>query len=275
MQRCPYLHEMKERLLSQPTPTDSLDMERLDGGTPVKEANLHTEYPAQTNPGVIPDPPEMPPDTLIGTVVKLNSDGYGSHTSPAHARQPLVPQGSMNPPLCLTPTHSSYGRNFPKNAKSVTPVGIERVSGSSPLPLSRVGSSVHLPPSQFYPEIPSNNSNVYYCLNDCPHKLAPSSRSSFKLKSSHLDPQLLKFPPKSWIKIRRNKFSWINSKKNMKSRKKKFALAQHLYDDKRGVDGCAGARSCCPGRGYPGEPSVSGMLRAVDRDSTSRSAYPT
>lgn len=72
MQRCPYLHEMKERLLSQPTPTDSLDMERLDGGTPVKEANLHTEYPAQTNPGVIPDPPEMPPDTLIGTVVKVN-----------------------------------------------------------------------------------------------------------------------------------------------------------------------------------------------------------
>ncbi|CAG5081269.1 Protein of unknown function [Cotesia congregata] len=119
MQRCPYLHEMKERLLSQPTPTDSLDMERLDGGTPVKEANLHTEYPAQTNPGVIPDPPEMPPDTLIGTVVKLNSDGYGSHTSPAHARQPLVPQGSMNPPLCLTPTHSSYGRNFPKNANVV------------------------------------------------------------------------------------------------------------------------------------------------------------
>ncbi|XP_074101523.1 proton channel otopetrin-like a isoform X3 [Cotesia typhae] len=123
MQRCPYLHEMKERLLSQPTPTDSLDMERLDGGTPVKEANLHTEYPAQTNPGVIPDPPEMPPDTLIGTVVKvndpeLNSDGYGSHTSPAHVRQPLVPQGSMNPPLCLTPTHSSYGRNFPKNAKT-------------------------------------------------------------------------------------------------------------------------------------------------------------
>ncbi|XP_057334764.1 proton channel OtopLc isoform X2 [Microplitis mediator] len=119
MQRCPYLHEMKERLLSQPTPTDSLDMERLDGGTPVKEANLHTEYPAQTNPGVIPDPPEMPPDTLIGTVVKLNSDGYGSHTSPAHARQPLVPQGSMNPPLCLTPSHSGYGRrNLPKNAKT-------------------------------------------------------------------------------------------------------------------------------------------------------------
>lgn len=73
MQRCPYIHEMKERLLNQPTPTDSLDMERLDGGTPVKEPNLHNDYPAQTNPGVIPEPPEMPPDSLIGTVVKVNN----------------------------------------------------------------------------------------------------------------------------------------------------------------------------------------------------------
>ncbi|XP_018343689.1 PREDICTED: uncharacterized protein LOC108749455 isoform X3 [Trachymyrmex septentrionalis] len=119
MQRCPYLHEMKERLLSQPTPTDSLDMERLDGGTPVKEANLHNDYPAHTNPGVIPEPPEMPPDSLIGTVVKLNSDGYGSHTSPAHARQPLVPQNSNNPPLCLTPTYSGPANGMlPKNAKT-------------------------------------------------------------------------------------------------------------------------------------------------------------
>ncbi|KZC04335.1 hypothetical protein WN55_02696 [Dufourea novaeangliae] len=117
MQRCPYLHEMKERLLSQPTPTDSLDMDRLDG-TPVKEANLHNDYPAHTNPGVIPDPPEMPPDSLIGTVVKLNSDGYGSHTSPAHARQPLVPQNANNPPLCLTPTHTGpTNGTLPKNAK--------------------------------------------------------------------------------------------------------------------------------------------------------------
>ncbi|XP_053972741.1 proton channel OtopLc isoform X3 [Hylaeus volcanicus] len=118
MQRCPYLHEMKERLLSQPTPTDSLDMERLDG-TPVKEPNLHNDYPAHTNPGVIPDPPEMPPDSLIGTVVKLNSDGYGSHTSPAHARQPLVPQNANNPPLCLAPTHTGPATgSLPKNAKT-------------------------------------------------------------------------------------------------------------------------------------------------------------
>ncbi|XP_032673568.1 proton channel OtopLc isoform X2 [Odontomachus brunneus] len=119
MQRCPYIHEMKERLLNQPTPTDSLDMERLDGGTPVKEPNLHNDYPAQTNPGVIPEPPEMPPDSLIGTVVKLNSDGYGSHTSPAHARQPLVPQNANNPPLCLTPTYSGPANGMlPKNAKT-------------------------------------------------------------------------------------------------------------------------------------------------------------
>lgn len=191
MQRCPYLHEMKERLLSQPTPTDSLDMERLENDTPTKQANMHGDYISHMNPGGIPDPPDMP-DSLIGTVVKvtitmefllllllycniitafwpptlfknplraffhcvasvwnfvslswgikehfyeifielgvystylrvlqLNSDGYGSHTSPAHARQPLVPKNS-NPPLCLTPTHCGHhhhNNNLPKNAK--------------------------------------------------------------------------------------------------------------------------------------------------------------
>ena len=84
MQRCPYLYEMKERLLSQATPADSVDMERLDGGTPVKEANLHNDYPAHTNPGVIPDPPEMPPDSLIGTVVKVNEPQV-SHQHPFYS----------------------------------------------------------------------------------------------------------------------------------------------------------------------------------------------
>lgn len=69
-QRYPYLQEMKELLLSNMTPTDSMDMERLDG-TPVKEANQHNDHPTHTNPGVIPEPPEMPPDSLIGTVVKV------------------------------------------------------------------------------------------------------------------------------------------------------------------------------------------------------------
>ncbi|XP_011493999.1 PREDICTED: uncharacterized protein LOC105359184 [Ceratosolen solmsi marchali] len=124
MQRCPYLHEMKERLLSQPTPTDSLDMERLDGngGTPIKDHHHHhgnNDYATHVSAGVIPEPPEMPPDSLIGTVVKLNSDGYGSHTSPAHVRQPLVPQNSNNQPLCLTPTHSPpINSDLPKNAKT-------------------------------------------------------------------------------------------------------------------------------------------------------------
>lgn len=70
MQRCPYLHEMKERLLSQPTPTDSLDMERLENDTPTKQANMHGDYISHINPGGIPDPPDMP-DSLIGTVVKV------------------------------------------------------------------------------------------------------------------------------------------------------------------------------------------------------------
>ncbi|XP_014208353.1 uncharacterized protein LOC106639324 isoform X1 [Copidosoma floridanum] len=113
MQRCPYLHEMKERLLSQPTPTDSLDMDRLDGsnnagGTPVKDMHHHhhhhhkgnSDYQSHANPG-------------------LNSDGYGSHTSPAHARQPLVPQNSNNQAMCLTPTRCCpANNNVPKNAKT-------------------------------------------------------------------------------------------------------------------------------------------------------------
>lgn len=94
MQRCPYLHEMKERLLSQPTPTDSLDMERLDGGTPVKEANLHNDYPAHTNPGVIPEPPEMPPDSLIGTVVKVSATIYAYQYRMSHISAYLLIRAS-------------------------------------------------------------------------------------------------------------------------------------------------------------------------------------
>ncbi|KAJ8679319.1 hypothetical protein QAD02_015106 [Eretmocerus hayati] len=115
MQRCPYLHEMKERLLSQPTPNDSLEMDIPDGGV----TSSNRDYQTRNISGVIPEPPEMPPDSLIGTVVKLNSDGYGSHTSPAHVRQPLVPQNSSNHPACLTLSQSSqmYNPNIPKNAK--------------------------------------------------------------------------------------------------------------------------------------------------------------
>ncbi|XP_020812094.1 uncharacterized protein LOC110187056 isoform X2 [Drosophila serrata] len=69
MQRCPYIHEMRERLLDQPRETLQLDnMERanlLDNRQSASESNQ------------------------VGTVVKLQGDGY--HTSPAHQRTPLVP----------------------------------------------------------------------------------------------------------------------------------------------------------------------------------------
>ncbi|XP_028166439.1 proton channel OtopLc-like isoform X11 [Ostrinia furnacalis] len=82
MQRCPYIHEMKERLL----------------GAPVEGAD-----PRPSDPREVPDPRDGPylrdgpypreplrdlADSQVGTIVKLNSDGYGSHTSPARA--PLV-----------------------------------------------------------------------------------------------------------------------------------------------------------------------------------------
>ncbi|XP_037724003.1 proton channel OtopLc isoform X4 [Drosophila subpulchrella] len=69
MQRCPYIHEMRERLLDQPRETPQLEnMERatlLDNRQSASESNQ------------------------VGTVVKLQGDGY--HTSPAHQRTPLVP----------------------------------------------------------------------------------------------------------------------------------------------------------------------------------------
>ncbi|XP_041972637.1 proton channel OtopLc-like isoform X4 [Aricia agestis] len=98
MQRCPYIHEMKERLLG--APVDSV--ERIDKDRPL--------------------PPE--PDTQVPTIVKLNSDGYGSHTSPARA--PLVAD-ECEPPAeetdALTPDVLRYRvccqpETKPKNAKT-------------------------------------------------------------------------------------------------------------------------------------------------------------
>ncbi|XP_064555618.1 proton channel OtopLc isoform X8 [Drosophila montana] len=69
MQRCPYLHEMRERLLDQPRETLQLEsMER---------ANLLDNRQSATE------------SNQVGTVVKIQGDGY--HTSPAHQRTPLVP----------------------------------------------------------------------------------------------------------------------------------------------------------------------------------------
>ncbi|XP_068627620.1 proton channel OtopLc isoform X4 [Battus philenor] len=72
MQRCPYIHEMKERLLGAP-------VETLE----TKEAREAQEARDHPRPAL-----DHVQDTQVGTIVKLNSDGYGSHTSPARA--PLV-----------------------------------------------------------------------------------------------------------------------------------------------------------------------------------------
>ncbi|KAK9727729.1 Otopetrin [Popillia japonica] len=91
MQRCPYIHEMKERLLGE-------------------------QIPMEIMPKKIPDPPPLIMDQQpVATVVKLNSDGYGSHTSPTHHRTdrtPLMPRSSTDDLDCTD-------RNkHPKNAKT-------------------------------------------------------------------------------------------------------------------------------------------------------------
>ncbi|XP_062527735.1 proton channel OtopLc isoform X11 [Bombyx mori] len=104
MQRCPYIHEMKERLL----------------GAPV-------EVPDQKEIREVPR--DRAPDhqeTQVGTIVKLNSDGYGSHTSPARA--PLVTDECEAPAEeteALTPTDAvlqyracCQPDTTPKNAKT-------------------------------------------------------------------------------------------------------------------------------------------------------------
>ncbi|PZC75669.1 hypothetical protein B5X24_HaOG205777 [Helicoverpa armigera] len=102
MQRCPYIHEMKERLLGAP-----VDAETKDQRAPI-------ERPLESQ------------DNQVGTIVKLNSDGYGSHTSPARA--PLVPDECDAPPdetEALTPTEvvlryraCCQPDSTPKNAKT-------------------------------------------------------------------------------------------------------------------------------------------------------------
>ncbi|XP_060800661.1 proton channel OtopLc isoform X2 [Amyelois transitella] len=104
MQRCPYIHEMKERLLGAPLEGDSRELREV----PRDRA------------------PEPAQDTQVGTIVKLNSDGYGSHTSPARA--PLVVEECDAPADetdALTPSEAilryracCQPETTPKNAKT-------------------------------------------------------------------------------------------------------------------------------------------------------------
>ncbi|XP_045488089.1 proton channel OtopLc isoform X8 [Pieris rapae] len=105
MQRCPYIHEMKERLLG--APADGIERDKDQSRDQVDHA-------------------PSPPDNQVGTIVKLNSDGYGSHTSPARA--PLVTDECEVPADetdALTPTEAilryracCQPNTRPKNAKT-------------------------------------------------------------------------------------------------------------------------------------------------------------
>uniref|UniRef100_A0A0A9Y1V3 Otopetrin-2 n=1 Tax=Lygus hesperus TaxID=30085 RepID=A0A0A9Y1V3_LYGHE len=64
MQRCPYLHEMKERLLHQGS--DHMLLEPVD----TEVLDIHNDGTGGNQ--------------CVATIVKLNADGYGSHTSPTH-----------------------------------------------------------------------------------------------------------------------------------------------------------------------------------------------
>ncbi|KYB28112.1 hypothetical protein TcasGA2_TC032883 [Tribolium castaneum] len=94
MQRCPYIHEMKERLLGEQIPMEPL-------------------------PKKIPTPPPFAMDQPhhqqpVATIVRLNADGYGSHTSPTHHRADRTPLMPKEPEDDFHYVETTF---VPKNAK--------------------------------------------------------------------------------------------------------------------------------------------------------------
>ncbi|CAH0561215.1 unnamed protein product [Brassicogethes aeneus] len=99
MQRCPYIHEMKERLLGEQIPI------------------VPTPQKIPTPPPMNMDQQQLLPQQPVATIVKLNPDGYGSHTSPTHHR--VIDRAS----LLLKEQHDDYcshvdRKQYPKNAKT-------------------------------------------------------------------------------------------------------------------------------------------------------------
>ncbi|XP_055844386.1 proton channel OtopLc isoform X5 [Episyrphus balteatus] len=113
MQRCPYIHEMRERLLCEQRESVALE--------PMERANLlDNRQSAESN--------------QVGTVVKLHADGY--HTSPAHQRTPLVPRDlgeDFN--LDFDDDFPIDAKRGPKNANSYCYT--IRNSGTNPSGMSR------------------------------------------------------------------------------------------------------------------------------------------
>ncbi|XP_065159977.1 proton channel OtopLc isoform X9 [Atheta coriaria] len=102
MQRCPYIYEMKERLLGEQQP----------------QATMPEVVPAKK----VPTPPPLIidyqyPQQPVATVVKLNADGYGSHTSPTHKRGDRTPLMHHSPQDEFQRCYD-YHHMFPKNAKT-------------------------------------------------------------------------------------------------------------------------------------------------------------
>lgn len=100
MIRCPYLHEMHERLLG-PTPRRAIPITTTApvGFPPLaKPENTNLDYQHNgSSTNIIMDRESdcllesRPESRQIGTMVKLNPDGFGSHTTPTHHKTPLVP----------------------------------------------------------------------------------------------------------------------------------------------------------------------------------------
>ncbi|KAG5895150.1 hypothetical protein JTB14_007319 [Gonioctena quinquepunctata] len=99
MQRCPYIHEMKERLLGEQIPMEIIPTSKIP-----------------TPPPFQMDQEPLLKRQLVPTVVKLNPDGYGSHTTPTHHevvdRTPLIAKESEGD------FHYVHQKVYPKNAKS-------------------------------------------------------------------------------------------------------------------------------------------------------------
>ncbi|XP_037918939.1 proton channel OtopLc isoform X3 [Hermetia illucens] len=87
MQRCPYIHEMRERLLGQPQESMAMDTMERDG-------LIDNRQSAELNQvGTVVKTVESCKEELnqkANISIKLHADGY--HTSPTHQRTPLVPR---------------------------------------------------------------------------------------------------------------------------------------------------------------------------------------
>ncbi|XP_060532282.1 proton channel OtopLc isoform X6 [Cylas formicarius] len=99
MQRCPYIHEMKERLLGEQLP-----------GDPTSDKLAQPPQPLKMDQQQL-----LPSQQPVATIVKLNPDGYGSHTSPTHHRVDRTP---LMPKQPEDDFQHYYTKTFPKNAKT-------------------------------------------------------------------------------------------------------------------------------------------------------------